>query len=50
MNRTGLYVIIALLAGAAGVFGYQAYQAHQREQGTGIEIDVGKDGMSIQKK
>jgi len=49
MNRTGLYAVIAILAVAAGVLGYQAYQTHERDKGAHIEIDVGKNGLSIQK-
>jgi predicted negative regulator of RcsB-dependent stress response len=49
MNRTGLYIVIAVLGVAAGVFGYQAYQTHERDKGAHIEIDVGKGGLSIQK-
>jgi predicted negative regulator of RcsB-dependent stress response len=49
MNRTALYIVIAVLGIAAGVFGYQAYQDHERDKGAHIEIDVGKSGLSIQK-
>jgi hypothetical protein len=47
LNRNILYAVIGGLAVATSVLGYQFYQ-HQRNT-TGIEIDVGKDGISIQK-
>ena len=48
MNRNILYLVIGALAVAAGVFGYQLYQ--ERQKTTGIEINVGKSGISIEKK
>ena len=48
MNRKILYLVIGVLAVAASVFGYQLYQ--ERQKTTGIEIDVGKTGISIEKK
>lgn len=48
MNRNFLYLIIGVLAVAAAVFGYQLYQ--ERQKTTGIEINVGKSGISIEKK
>ena len=48
MNRNILYLIIGALAVAAVVFGYQLYQ--ERQKATGIEINVGKGGISIEKK
>jgi predicted negative regulator of RcsB-dependent stress response len=48
MNRNVLYLIIGALAVATVVFGYQFYQ--ERQKTTGIEIDVGKNGISIEKK
>ncbi len=48
MNRNILYLVIGLLAVAAVVFGYQLYQ--ERQKTTGIEINVGKSGISIEKK
>jgi predicted negative regulator of RcsB-dependent stress response len=48
MNRNALYLVIAVLAVAAVVFGYQLYQ--ERQTTTGIEINVGKSGISIEKK
>lgn len=48
MNRNMLYVVIGVLAIAAAVFAYQLYQ--ERQKTTGIEINVGKRGISIEKK
>jgi uncharacterized membrane protein YuzA (DUF378 family) len=48
MNRNALYVIIGVLAVAAVAFGYQLYQ--ERQKTTHIEINVGKSGISIEKK
>jgi len=48
MNRNILYLVIGVLAVAAVVFGYQLYQ--ERQKTTGIEINVGKSRISIEKK
>ena len=48
MNRNILYAIIAALGVAAVVFGYQLYQ--ERQKTTGVEINVGKSGIAIEKK
>ena len=48
MNRNFLYLIIGALVITAGVFGYALYQ--ERHETTGIEINVGKSGISIEKK
>ena len=48
MNRNVLYLIIGVLAVTALVFGYQFYQEQQKT--TGIQIDVGKGGVSIETK
>ena len=48
MNRNVLYIVIGALAVAAGVVGYQLYQ--ERQNSGGIEINVGKGGISIEKK
>lgn len=48
MNRNVLYLVIGALAIATVVFGYQLYQ--ERQQTTGIEINIGKRGISIEKK
>jgi len=47
MNRSLLFLIIGALVVAVGVLGYQFYQERQK---TGIEINVGKSGISIEKK
>jgi predicted negative regulator of RcsB-dependent stress response len=48
MNRNTLYLIIGVLVVATAVFGYQLYQ--ERQKITGVEINVGKSGISIQQK
>ena len=48
MNRTILYLIIGALVVVAAVLGYQLYQ--DRQETTGIQINVGKSGISIEKK
>jgi predicted negative regulator of RcsB-dependent stress response len=48
MNRNILYLIIGALIVAIAVFGYQLYQ--ERQKTTGVEISVGKSGISIEKK
>ena len=48
MNRNILYLIVGALVVAAGVFGYMLYQ--ERQKTTGIEINIGKSGISIEKK
>jgi hypothetical protein len=48
MDRNILYLVIAALAVVAVVFGYQLYQ--ERQKTTGIEINVGQHGISIEKK
>ena len=48
MNRNILYLFIGVPVVVAVVFGYQLYQ--ERQQTTGIEINVGKSGISIEKK
>jgi RsiW-degrading membrane proteinase PrsW (M82 family) len=48
MNRNVLYLIIGALAVAIVVLSYQFYE--ERQKTTGIEIDVGKSGISIEKK
>ncbi len=48
LNRNVLYLVIGVLAVAAAVFGYQLYQ--ERQKTTGIEINVGKIGITIEKK
>jgi predicted negative regulator of RcsB-dependent stress response len=48
MNRNVLYLIIGALVIATVVFGYKYYQ--ERQKTAGIEINVGKSGISIEKK
>jgi predicted negative regulator of RcsB-dependent stress response len=48
MKRNALYLVIGGLAVVAVVFGYQLYQ--ERQKTTGIEISVGKSGISVEKK
>ena len=48
MNRNVLYLVIGVLAVVTAVIGYQLYQ--ERQKTTGIEINVGKTGISIEKK
>jgi predicted negative regulator of RcsB-dependent stress response len=48
MNRNILYLIIGALAVVTAVIGYQLYQ--DRQKTTGIDISVGKTGISIEKK
>jgi len=48
MNRNVLYLVIGALVAAIAVFGYQLYQ--ERQKTTGIEINVGKSGVTIEKK
>ncbi|MDF1777527.1 MAG: hypothetical protein P1V21_07380 [Rhizobiaceae bacterium] len=48
MNRNMLYIVIAILVVVVAVLGYKYYQDSQ--QTTGVEINMGKDGISIEKK
>ena len=48
MNRNILYLVIGALVVVTAVFGYQLYQ--ERQKTNGIEINVGKSGISIEKK
>lgn len=48
MNQNVLYLAIGALVVATAVFGYMLYQ--ERQKTTGIEINVGKSGISIEKK
>ena len=48
MNRNILSLIIGALIVAIAVFGYQLYQ--ERQKTTGIDINIGKSGISIEKK
>lgn len=48
MNRNILYLVIGALVVVIVVIGYSFYQ--ERQKTTGIEINVGKSGVSIEKK
>jgi len=48
MYRNVFYLIIGALAVVAVVFGYQFYQ--DRHKPTGIEINIGERGISVEKK
>ena len=48
MNRNLLYLVVGVFVVASAVLGYQLYQ--ERQKTTGIEINVGKSGISIEKK
>jgi hypothetical protein len=48
MNRNTLYLVIGALVVVTVVIGDQLYQ--ERQKTTGIEINVGKSGISIEKK
>jgi hypothetical protein len=48
MNRGTLLLMIGVLAVVGVVMGYQLYR--ERQKTDRIEIDVGKSGISIQKK
>ena len=48
MNRNVLYLVVGALAVVSAIFGYQLYQ--ERQKTSGIEINVGKSGISIEKK
>ena len=48
MNRNGLSVVIGALAAIVRAVSYRLSQ--ERQKGNGIEINVGKGGISIEKK
>jgi len=48
VNRNVLYLVVGALAVVSAIFGYQLYQ--ERQKTSGIEINVGKSGISIEKK
>jgi hypothetical protein len=48
MNRNALYAIIGALVVVGGVLGYELYS--ERQKTDRVEIDVGKNGLSIEKK
>lgn len=48
MNRNILYLAIAALLVVVVVVGYQLYK--ERQKPAGIEINIGKGGISIEEK
>jgi hypothetical protein len=46
MNRNTLYLVIGVLAAIAVVVGYLLYQERQKTHG--VDINVGKSGISIE--
>ena len=48
MARSTLYLLILLLVVGVVVLGYFLYQEEQQE--SGVQIDVGKDGISVESK
>ena len=48
MSRNVLYAVIGALIVGAAVVGYLLYQ--ERQQPSGIDINVGKSGISIETK
>jgi hypothetical protein len=48
MNRQMLVTVIVLLAAGIGVLGYQLYE--EKKQPDGVEISIGKDGVSVEGK
>lgn len=48
MNRNLLALLVGALVVAVGVLGYNLYQ--DRKEPQGIQIDVGKGGLSIKDK
>jgi hypothetical protein len=48
MNRDSLFLIIGALVVVSGVVGYLYYQ--ERQQTAGIDISVGKSGISVETK
>lgn len=47
-NRNVLYLIIGALVVVIGVLGYNLYQA--KKEPSGLQINVGPDGLKIQNK
>jgi len=48
LNRKVRYLVISVRVVATVVFGYQL--CRERQKTTGIEINVGKSGISVEKK
>jgi hypothetical protein len=47
MNRNALYLIFGALGAAIVILGYLLYQERQK---TGIEINIGEGGVSIEEQ
>jgi hypothetical protein len=48
MNKNTLTIVVAVLIIAVAVLGYMLYQA--KKEPTGVQINVGKDGIKIEQK
>lgn len=48
MSRNVLYLVIGALVVVAAVLAYRYYQEQQKT--SGIDIEVGKDGISVETK
>ena len=48
MNRNLLYVLLGGFMVATAVLGYQLYQ--DRKQPSGVQLNIGEKGISIEKK
>ena len=48
MNRNALYFLVGALVVATAGLGYYCYQDKQKSPG--VEISIGKQGVSIEKK
>ena len=48
LNRNALMLVLGALIIAVGVLGYMLYQA--KKEPTGVQINVGKDGIKIEQK
>ena len=47
-NRNLIFLVIGALIVAVGVLGYNLYEA--KKEPTGVQINVGPDGLKIQNK
>ena len=48
MSRNALYAMVPFLVLAGGFMGYQWYA--ERQKTDRVEIDIGKNGLSLEKK
>ena len=48
MSRNVLHLLVGALAVVAMILGYQVYR--ERQKATGVEINIGEHGISIEKK